>query len=101
MLSILSTNCIYTLRSPFSLLTLTLPTPLILIYRIGAQPPQQPPAPPADVKAVIDKMVTYIAKNGFGFEEKARANGVGNPKFRYVLTISSLFYLYLYLYFNL
>ncbi|KNC72604.1 hypothetical protein SARC_14838, partial [Sphaeroforma arctica JP610] len=46
----------------------------------------QVPAAPADaeLKAVIDKLASFVAKNGEGFEALTRTKQADNPKFNFL-----------------
>ncbi|KAI0990357.1 hypothetical protein GJ496_000106 [Pomphorhynchus laevis] len=40
--------------------------------------------PPPEVRHIVDKTASFVAKNGAEFEARVRANEVGNPKFMFL-----------------
>lgn len=40
--------------------------------------------PPPEVRSIVDKTATFVARNGPEFEEKIRANEITNPKFNFL-----------------
>lgn len=40
--------------------------------------------PPPEVRLIVDKTATFVARNGHEFEEKIRANEITNPKFNFL-----------------
>lgn len=44
----------------------------------------QPPTPPPQVKAVIDKLVEFVAKSGAKFEQVVREKEKNNDKFAFL-----------------
>lgn len=40
--------------------------------------------PPPEVRSIVDKTATFVARNGPEFEEKIRQNEINNPKFNFL-----------------
>ena len=40
--------------------------------------------PPPEVRSIVDKTATFVARNGPEFEDKIRQNEINNPKFNFL-----------------
>ncbi|KAJ3158005.1 hypothetical protein HDU89_000387 [Geranomyces variabilis] len=73
--------------APELLPQLWLPPPPLPLAPLLPQPIDDPTSqsPPADLRAVIDKLALFVARNGADFESKVKAKNRDDPRFSFLL----------------